>query len=132
MQTKFSTIPQTPLHIASCFHSLLTNHGVLGLQWNLSTMDTLGPEKQCVIQRFPLFRGYFTCMAIYLDAQKQFVVERFPLLGELVIRGSAVYESPTRWTSKHNGCLTGGHRKHQGRWIHKTTYVTPRQLLLPL
>ena len=28
------------------------------IQWNLSITDTLGPEKQFVVQRFPLFRGY--------------------------------------------------------------------------
>ena len=60
------------------------------LQWNLSITDTLRPEKQFVIQRFPLFRGYFICTAIYQDPQKQSVIERFPLLGEFVVRGSTV------------------------------------------
>ena len=30
-------------------------------------------------------------IAIYLDPQKQSVIERFVLLGEFVMRGSAVY-----------------------------------------
>ena len=60
------------------------------LQWDLSITDTLGPEKQFVIQRFPLFRGYLACTAIYLDPQKQSVIERFPLLGEFIKRGSTV------------------------------------------
>jgi hypothetical protein len=34
------------------------------------TSDTLGPEKQFIIQRFPLFKGRLTCIAIYLDPQK--------------------------------------------------------------
>jgi hypothetical protein len=43
-------------------------------------MDTLGPEKQFVVQRFPLVRGYsILCIAIYLDPQKQSVIEKFPL-----------------------------------------------------
>ena len=58
------------------------------VQWNLSITKTLGPEKQFVVQRFPLFRGYFVCTAIYLDTRKQFVIERFQLLGEFVIRSS--------------------------------------------
>ena len=53
-------------------------------------MDTLGPEKQFAIQRFPLFRGYFVCIAIYLVPQKQSVIERFLLLGEFVVRGLTV------------------------------------------
>ena len=61
------------------------------VQWNLSITDTLGPEKQFAIQRFPLFRGCFTYRAIYLVPPKQFVIERFLLLGEFVIRGSTVY-----------------------------------------
>ena len=60
------------------------------IQWNLSITDTLGTEKQFVIQRFPLFRGCFIYMAIHSDPQKQSVIERFPLLGEFVIRGSSV------------------------------------------
>ena len=60
------------------------------LQWNLSITDTLGPKKKFAVQRFPLFRGYFLCTAIYLVPQKQSVIERFPLLGEFVIRGSSV------------------------------------------
>ena len=51
------------------------------MQWNLSITDTSGPEKQVVIQRFPLFRGYFICTAIFLVPQKQSVIERFLLLG---------------------------------------------------
>ena len=39
----------------------------IGVQWNLSIMDTLRTEKQFVIQRFPLFRGYFIDIAIYLN-----------------------------------------------------------------
>ena len=95
------------------------------IQWNLSITDTLGPEKQffiwrfplfrgyftcvtiyldpqkqSVIERFPLFRGYFTCVTIYLDPQKESVIERFPLLGEFVMRGSAV---PT-YTQKRQNC----------------------------
>ena len=54
-------------------------------------MDTLGTEKQSVIQRFPLFRGYLICTVIYLILQKQSVIERFSLLGEFVKRGSNVY-----------------------------------------
>ena len=53
-------------------------------------MDTLRPEKQFVIRRFPLYRGYFICTAIYLNPQKQSVIERFPLLGEFVIRGQSL------------------------------------------
>ena len=53
-------------------------------------MDNLGTAKQFVIQRFPLFRGQFTGIVIYLDPQKQSVIERFPLLGEFGIRGSTV------------------------------------------
>ena len=56
-------------------------------------MDTLGTEKQSVIQRFPLFRGYLICTVIFLDPQKQSVIERFSLLGEFVKRGSAVVVS---------------------------------------
>ena len=44
---------------------------------NLSTMNTLRPEKQFVIQRFPLFRGYLIYLSMYLDPRKQFVIERF-------------------------------------------------------
>ena len=51
------------------------------IQLNLSITDTLGPEKQFVIQRFPLFRGYLISIAISLDPQKQSVIERFLLLG---------------------------------------------------
>ena len=54
------------------------------IQWNLSITDTLGTEKQSVIQRFLLFRGYLTCTVIYLVPQKQSVIERFSLLGEFV------------------------------------------------
>ena len=57
---------------------------------NLSITDTLGPEKQFVIQRFPLFRGYYICIAIHLDPQKQSVMERFSQLGEFVMSGSTV------------------------------------------
>ena len=53
-------------------------------------MDTLVTEKLSVIQRFPLFKGYFTCITTYLDQQKQSVIERFSLLGEFVIRGHIV------------------------------------------
>ena len=63
------------------------------IQWNLSITDALGTEKQFDIQRFPLFRGYFTHITTYLDPQKQSVIERFPLFGEFVIRGSSVYIS---------------------------------------
>ena len=55
------------------------------MQWNLSIMDTLGTEKRSVIQRFPLFRGYFMHITIHLNPQKQFVVERFLLLEEFDI-----------------------------------------------
>ena len=54
------------------------------LQWNFSITDTLGPEKQFVIQRFPLLSVYFIHIAIYLGPQKQSVMERFSLLGELL------------------------------------------------
>ena len=60
------------------------------VQWNFSMTGTLGTEKQFVVQRFPLFRGYFTQTAIYLDQQKQSVMERFSLLGEFVIRDLTV------------------------------------------
>jgi hypothetical protein len=50
----------------------------------------LGPEQQLVALKFPPFRDYSICIAIYLDPQKQSVIERFLLLGEFVIRGSAV------------------------------------------
>ena len=62
------------------------------IQKNLSMTDTLGPEKQVAIQRFPLFRSYFICIAIYLDPQKQSVIERFSLLGEFVISSSTVVQ----------------------------------------
>ena len=58
----------------------------MGIQWNLSIMDTLGTEKQFIVQRFPLFRGYLICTAIYLVPQKLSVIERFSLLGEFVIQ----------------------------------------------
>ena len=45
------------------------------------------------MQRFPLLRGCFTCMTIYLDPHKQSVIQRFPLLGNFVIRGPTVYYS---------------------------------------
>ena len=54
-------------------------------------MDTLGTEKQSGIQRFPLFRGYFVRIAIFLGPQKLFVIQRFSLLGDFVIRDSTVY-----------------------------------------
>ena len=58
---------------------------------NLSTTDTLGPENQFVMQRFPLFREvYFVCLAICLDPQKQSVIERFLLPGVSVTRDSTV------------------------------------------
>ena len=46
---------------------------------------------QFVVQRFPLFGGYFVHITIYVNPQKQSVIERFPLLGEFVIRGSTVF-----------------------------------------
>ena len=48
-----------------CVYSLYTcdNH----TQWNLSITDTLGPEEQFVVQRFPLLRSYFIYTIIYLD-----------------------------------------------------------------
>ena len=61
---------------------------IVYMQWNLSITDTLGPEKQFVTQRYPLLRGYFTCIAIYLVPQKQSVIERLPLVGEFVIIGA--------------------------------------------
>ena len=57
----------------------------IAIQRNLSITDTLGPEKQFVIERFPLLRGYFMCTAICLDPRKPSVIERFSLLGEFVI-----------------------------------------------
>ena len=45
-------------------------------------MDTLGTEKQFVIQRFPLLRDYFTHITICLDQHKQSILERFPLFGD--------------------------------------------------
>ena len=63
----------------------VAHQGRIHIQRNLSITDTLGTEKQFVIQRFPLFRGYFTRTAIYLDPQKQSAIERFSLLGELLI-----------------------------------------------
>ena len=53
------------------------------VQWNLSITDALVTEKHFVMQRFPPFGGYFTCVTIYLDPQKQSVIERFMLSGEL-------------------------------------------------
>ena len=47
------------------------------LQWDLSIKDTLGPEKQFVIQRFPLFRA--VCY------REVFTIREF------VIRGPTVY-----------------------------------------
>ena len=67
------------------------------IQWNLSITDTLGTKKEFIvhseyiIQRFPLFRGYLICTAIYLVPPKQSVIERFSLLREFVKRGSTVY-----------------------------------------
>ena len=52
-------------------------------QGDASITDALGTEKQFVIQRLPLFKGYFIHTAIYLDSQKQSVIKRF-----LLIRGS--------------------------------------------
>ena len=52
---------------------------IIEIQWNLSMTDTLGTEKLVVIQRFPLFKGYFICISIYLDPQRQSVIERFSL-----------------------------------------------------
>ena len=71
-------------------NSVATILAIHNIQWNLSIMDTLGPEKQFVIKRFSQFRGCFTYRAIYLVPPKQFVIERFLLLGEFVIRGSTV------------------------------------------
>ena len=36
------------------------------VQRNLSITDTLGTEKQFVMKRFPIFRGYFICSTIYI------------------------------------------------------------------
>ena len=55
---------------------------------NFSVMDTLETDKLFVIQRFPLFKGHFRCIAIHLVLHKQSVLEKFLLLGEFVIRGS--------------------------------------------
>ena len=79
------------------------------IQRKVSIIDTLGTEKQFVIQRFPLFRGCFICTAIYLDPQKQSVIERFSLLGEFVIRGSTEcmyiqHSIGTQQVSDHRGC----------------------------
>ena len=46
-----------------------------------------GYTEQSVIERFPLFRGYFICTAMNLDPQKQSVIERFQVLEEFVTRG---------------------------------------------
>ena len=54
-------------------------------------MDTLGTDKGVVIQRFPLIRGYFVRIAIYLDPHKQSVMEKFSLLGTFVVRSSAIF-----------------------------------------
>ena len=77
------------------------------LEWNLSITDTLGPEKQFVIQRFPLLRGYFICTAIYQVPQKQSVIERFPLLGEFVIRGSTAFGSGDMCLHKREVAIQG-------------------------
>ena len=37
------------------------------IQWDLSTADTLGTDKQFVIERFPLFGGCFIHITICLD-----------------------------------------------------------------
>ena len=78
------------------------------VQWNLSTTDTLGTEKQFAIQKFPLFRGYFICIAMYLDPQKQSVIERFSLLGEFVNRGSTVCTVHTKIVKHLNTHLSYG------------------------
>ena len=70
-----------PLHIRMntyvrmCVHMCV--HMFVCIQWNLSITDTLGTKKQFVVQRFPLFRGYLICTAIYLVPQKQFVKRGF-------------------------------------------------------
>ena len=67
-------------------------------------MDTLGSEKQFVIQRSnsTIQRS---CVTIYLDPQKQSVIERFPLLGEFVKRGSTVYMLNFKLDSMMVSCL---------------------------
>ena len=82
-------------YVCTFIHTILYMYvhniqGYICIQGNVSITDTLGPEKQLVVQRFPLFRGYFIHIAIYLDPQKQSVIESFSLLGEFVMRGSTV------------------------------------------
>ena len=47
-------------------------------QCNLSITDTLGTVKQFALQRYPLFRGYFIYIVIYLDHKSmQSIIWRF-------------------------------------------------------
>ena len=54
-------------------------------------MDTLGIEKWFVIQRSPLFGGYFLYMPNYLSGPTKAVCYReVSAIGEFAIRGSTV------------------------------------------
>ena len=64
------------------------------IQWNLSIRDTLGPEKQFVIQTFPLFRGYFIHITICLDPQMQSVIEVSTIRGVCYKRFHCTQLSP--------------------------------------
>ena len=69
------------LNVPFCpFDSVLSVHTVYASTVGPLQTHTLGTEKQFVVQRFTLFRSYFTHITIYLDPQKQSFVERFPLL----------------------------------------------------
>ena len=73
-------------------------------------MDTLGHEKQFVVQRFPLFRGCFICTTFYADPQKQSVIERFPLLGEFIAGDSVVpnvFLCIQGWSHQSWECVSG-------------------------
>ena len=72
--------------IASPYHTV----NMECIQWNLSITDTLGAEKQLVIQRFTLFGGYFTCTVICFGPAKAVCCREVSLFGEFVIRGSTV------------------------------------------
>ena len=66
-----SLVLMTQVMVSVCNQTLRKN---VGLHCNLYCIP--------VMQRFPLFKGYFIilCITIYLDSQKQSVIKRFSLL----------------------------------------------------
>ena len=71
MHSSVVTVPHkmVKLERMSVYRGSTVLASVSDIQWNLSITDTLGPEKQFVIQKFPLFKGYFICTIIYPDPQ---------------------------------------------------------------